>query len=139
MVAWGLGTIFRLKNSQRSFAMCAAMFQNSNSLPIALIQVSLFDSESSMNADYGVDSLFFSVPAFVTQSLVVEVPGFRWGNQDTKDQMLGRALAYLVVYSTLGMMVSHLKARLGNFSLILLKISFIVTLVLRSQAPVESR
>ena len=38
-VAFGLGTLFRLKRSQRSFAMCASMFQNSNSLPIALIQV----------------------------------------------------------------------------------------------------
>jgi predicted permease len=28
-----------LKKSQRAFAMCASMFQNSNSLPIALIQV----------------------------------------------------------------------------------------------------
>ena len=52
------------------------MFQNSNSLPIALIQ-----------------------------SLVVEVPGLKWGHDDTKDQMLGRALTYLVLYSTLGMMV----------------------------------
>jgi predicted permease len=76
-VAYGLGTVFRLKKSQRSFAMCASMFQNSNSLPIALIQ-----------------------------SLVVEVPGLKWGNDDHKDAMLGRALAYLVVYSTLGMMVS---------------------------------
>lgn len=56
--------------------MCAAMFQNSNSLPIALIQ-----------------------------SLVIEVPGLKWGHDDTKDQMLGRALTYLVLYSTLGMMV----------------------------------
>jgi hypothetical protein len=51
------------------------MFQNSNSLPIALIQ-----------------------------SLVVEVPGLKWDEHDTKDQMLGRALTYLVLYSTLGMM-----------------------------------
>lgn len=53
------------------------MFQNSNSLPIALIQ-----------------------------SLVSEVPGLKWGKDDNKDQMVGRALAYMVVYSTLGMMVS---------------------------------
>jgi predicted permease len=53
------------------------MFQNSNSLPIALVQ-----------------------------SLVVEVPGLKRDANDTKDQMLGRALAYLVVYSTLGMIVS---------------------------------
>jgi hypothetical protein len=36
----------------------------------------------------------------------VEVPGLKWGHDDTKDQMLGRALTYLVLYSTLGMMVS---------------------------------
>jgi hypothetical protein len=36
--------------------------------------------------------------------LVVEVPGLKWGRDDTKDQMLGRALTYLVLYSTLGMM-----------------------------------
>lgn len=59
-----------------AFAICAAMFQNSNSLPIALIQ-----------------------------SLVMEVPGLKWGVHDTKDQMLGRALTYLVLYSTLGMML----------------------------------
>lgn len=57
-VAWGLSRAFRLKRSQTqveeasnnsyadhcsAFAICAAMFQNSNSLPIALIQVS-YDS-----------------------------------------------------------------------------------------------
>lgn len=55
------------------------MFQNSNSLPIALVQ-----------------------------SLVSEVPGLKWGKGDTKDQMLGRALTYMVLYSTLGMIVSFL-------------------------------
>lgn len=52
------------------------MFQNSNSLPIALVQ-----------------------------SLVVEVPGLKWDKEDNKDQMLGRALTYMVVYSTLGMVL----------------------------------
>ncbi|WVN88656.1 uncharacterized protein L203_103867 [Cryptococcus depauperatus CBS 7841] len=75
-VAYVLAKILRLSRSQRAFAMCASMFQNSNSLPIALIQ-----------------------------SLVVEVPGLKWGSHDSKDQMLGRALTYLVLYSTLGMMV----------------------------------
>ncbi|WWD21974.1 hypothetical protein CI109_106462 [Kwoniella shandongensis] len=74
-VAWVLSKAFKLKRSQTAFAICAAMFQNSNSLPIALIQ-----------------------------SLVIEVPGLKWGDDDTKDQMLGRALTYLVLYSTLGMM-----------------------------------
>ncbi|WVQ68916.1 uncharacterized protein L199_007125 [Kwoniella botswanensis] len=75
-VAWVLAKLFKLKKSQTAYAMCAAMFQNSNSLPIALIQ-----------------------------SLVIEVPGLKWGKDDTKDQMLGRALTYLVLYSTLGMML----------------------------------
>lgn len=33
------------------------------------------------------------------------VPGLKWGFDDSKDQMLGRALTYLVLYSTLGMML----------------------------------
>lgn len=58
-VAWGMSKMLGLKRSQtsvmlggvhsfaednRAFAMCAAMFQNSNSLPIALIQVSFPDN-----------------------------------------------------------------------------------------------
>lgn len=39
------------------------------------------------------------------QSLVVTVHELKWGKEDTKDSMLGRALTYLVLYSTLGMMV----------------------------------
>jgi auxin efflux carrier family protein len=76
VVAYLLGTTFRLKRSQRSFAMAAAMFMNSNSLPIALMQ-----------------------------SLVVTVPGLKWGHDDTKSSMIGRALTYLVLHSTLGMVV----------------------------------
>lgn len=60
----------------RSFAIAAAMFMNSNSLPIALMQ-----------------------------SLVVTVPGLKWDEDDNKDAMVGRALTYLVLYSTLGMVV----------------------------------
>ncbi|KAF9003152.1 auxin efflux carrier [Hymenopellis radicata] len=75
-VSFLLGWIFRLKRSQRSFAMAASMFMNSNSLPIALMQ-----------------------------SLVVTVPGLKWGEDDNKNAMLGRALSYLVLYSTLGMVL----------------------------------
>ncbi|EKM57652.1 uncharacterized protein PHACADRAFT_170886 [Phanerochaete carnosa HHB-10118-sp] len=75
-VAWVLGFTFRLKRSQRSFAVAAAMFMNSNSLPIALMQ-----------------------------SLVITVPGLKWGDDDNEDAMVGRALTYLVLYSTLGMVV----------------------------------
>ncbi|PSS03520.1 hypothetical protein PHLCEN_2v3972, partial [Hermanssonia centrifuga] len=74
--AFILGWIFRLKRSQRSFAVAASMFMNSNSLPIALMQ-----------------------------SLVVTVPGLKWGDDDNKNSMVGRALTYLVLYSTLGMVV----------------------------------
>ncbi|KAI0064285.1 hypothetical protein BV25DRAFT_1852854 [Artomyces pyxidatus] len=75
-VAYLLSRLFRLKHSQRNFAMAAAMFMNSNSLPIALLQ-----------------------------SLVVAVPGLRWGDDDSKDAMLGRALTYLLLCSTLGMIL----------------------------------
>jgi hypothetical protein len=39
------------------------------------------------------------------QSLVITVHELKWGKGDTKDAMLGRALTYLVLYSTLGMIV----------------------------------
>ncbi|KAJ2915664.1 hypothetical protein MD484_g4769, partial [Candolleomyces efflorescens] len=73
-----LGHIFKLRKSQRSFVMAAAMFMNSNSLPIALMQ-----------------------------SLVVAVPELMWGPDDSKNVMLGRALTYLTMYSTLGMVVRY--------------------------------
>lgn len=75
-VAFTLGWTFRLKRSQRSFAMAASMFMNSNSLPIALMQ-----------------------------SLVITVPSLRWEAEDSKNPMLARALTYLVLYSTLGMVI----------------------------------
>lgn len=64
-----------------NFAMAAAMFMNSNSLPIALMQ-----------------------------SLVVTVPHLKWGADDSADAMVGRALTYLVMYSTLGMVVRPLSS-----------------------------
>ncbi len=53
------------------------MFMNSNSLPVALMQ-----------------------------SLVATVPDLKWEDDDNEDTMIGRALTYLVMYLTLGMMVS---------------------------------
>ncbi|KAI0353944.1 hypothetical protein OH77DRAFT_1426794 [Trametes cingulata] len=76
VVAYVLSVLLRLKKSQRAFAIAASMFMNSNSLPIALMQ-----------------------------SLVVTVPGLKWGDDDNNDAMVGRALTYLVLYSTLGMVV----------------------------------
>ncbi|GAA5943451.1 uncharacterized protein JCM15063_006475 [Sporobolomyces koalae] len=75
-VAYSLGTLFRLQRGQRNFAIACAMFQNSNSLPIALVQ-----------------------------SLLSEKLKLSWGPHDTKDAMLGRALSYLVLFSTLGIIV----------------------------------
>ncbi|KAI1783297.1 membrane transport protein-domain-containing protein [Ganoderma leucocontextum] len=76
IVAYFLSIVMRLKKSQRAFAIAASMFMNSNSLPIALMQ-----------------------------SLVITVPGLKWDEDDNGDAMVGRALTYLVLYSTLGMVV----------------------------------
>ncbi|KAI0371387.1 hypothetical protein BV20DRAFT_965606 [Pilatotrama ljubarskyi] len=75
-VAYVLSVVLRLKQSQRAFAMAASMFMNSNSLPIALMQ-----------------------------SLAISVPGLKWTDDDNTDAMVGRALTYLVLYSTLGMVL----------------------------------
>lgn len=56
--------------------MAAATFMNSNSLPVALLQ-----------------------------SLAATVPGLKWGDDDTKDAMIGRALTYLLLCSTIGQFV----------------------------------
>ncbi|KAJ1018477.1 hypothetical protein NDA18_006628 [Ustilago nuda] len=67
-----------LSTAQRNFAIACAISPNSNSLPVALMR-----------------------------SLVVTVPQLHWDEQgepeDTVDGMLGRALTYLVLFSTLGM------------------------------------
>ncbi|GAA6020954.1 hypothetical protein JCM11491_001561 [Sporobolomyces phaffii] len=76
LVAYVLGRLFGLKKGQRNFAIACAMFQNSNSLPIALVQ-----------------------------SLLKEKLPLSWGKGDSKDAMLGRALSYLVLFSTLGIIV----------------------------------
>ncbi|CAD7065802.1 unnamed protein product [Tilletia caries] len=80
MSALLLSKIAGLSKAQRNFAIACAMSPNSNSLPVALMQ-----------------------------SLVVTVPQLRWDEpgqpKDTKDGMLGRALTYLVLFSTLGLLV----------------------------------
>jgi predicted permease len=95
VVAWLLAFVFRLNRPQRyvsvptflpisslntssrNFAMAAAMIMNSNSLPVALLQ-----------------------------SLVVSVPGLGWGQDDTIDSIVGRALTYIVLSGTMGQFVS---------------------------------
>lgn len=76
LVASVLSRMFGLKKSHLNFAVAASMFMNSNSLPIALMQ-----------------------------SLVISVDGLKWTPDDNANAMLGRALTYLVLYSTLGMML----------------------------------
>ena len=46
-----------------------------------------------------------TLPIALMQSLVNTVSEMKWGPQDTDDEMLGRALTYLVLHSTLGMVV----------------------------------
>ncbi|GAA5899220.1 hypothetical protein JCM6882_009287 [Rhodosporidiobolus microsporus] len=75
-VAWLMGKAVGLKKGQRNFAIACATFQNSNSLPIALLQ-----------------------------SLIGEKLPLAWGPHDTKDAMLGRGLSYLVLFSSLGIIV----------------------------------
>lgn len=73
-----LSWIAGLSSAHRNFAIACAISPNSNSLPVALMQ-----------------------------SLVVTVPQLHWDEagepEDTVDGMLGRALTYLVLFSTLGM------------------------------------
>ncbi|WFD29671.1 hypothetical protein MSPP1_000681 [Malassezia sp. CBS 17886] len=72
LISW----VLRIPGGQRNFVIACSITPNSNSLPIALIQ-----------------------------SLVITVPELHWvrnGNDvDTTDDMLGRALTYLVLFSTL--------------------------------------
>ncbi|GAA6027103.1 hypothetical protein JCM8097_002392 [Rhodosporidiobolus ruineniae] len=75
-VAWTFGRLVGLTRGQRNFAIACATFQNSNSLPIALMQ-----------------------------SLIGEKLPLAWGPHDTKDAMLGRGLSYLVLFSSLGIIV----------------------------------
>jgi predicted permease len=58
--------------------MAAATFMNSNSLPVALLQ-----------------------------SLAATVPELKWGEDDTKDAIIGRALTYLLLCSTIGQFVRN--------------------------------
>ncbi|KAI9433477.1 auxin efflux carrier [Lactarius indigo] len=72
-VAWLLGSLLKLDRPHRNFAMAAAMIMNSNSLPVALLQ-----------------------------SLAVTVPGLQWGQDDTLDAIVGRAITYLLLCGTMG-------------------------------------
>jgi len=75
-VAQIIARFMGLSKMQRNFTVAACMFMNSNSLPVALMQ-----------------------------SLVTSVPHLRWGDDDNSTAMLGRALTYLVLHSSLGMIL----------------------------------
>ena len=46
-----------------------------------------------------------SLPIALMQSRVITVPNLKWGDDDNVNAMVGRALTYLVLYSTMGMVV----------------------------------
>ncbi|PLW46719.1 hypothetical protein PCASD_03657 [Puccinia coronata f. sp. avenae] len=71
--AWCLGKMFQLSRAQFRVAIAGAMFMNTNTIPIALIQ-----------------SLSMSLDKLKINSL------------DTPDKELGRAFSYLAIYSLLG-------------------------------------
>ncbi|KAK7030531.1 auxin efflux carrier [Favolaschia claudopus] len=75
-VSFLLSTVFRLQRQQRNFTLAASMFMNSNSLPVALMQ-----------------------------SLVVTLPALKQNPDDNPNAMVGRALTYLLLYSTIGMVL----------------------------------
>jgi hypothetical protein len=78
--------------------MAAAMIMNSNSLPVALLQ-----------------------------SLVFSVPGLEWGQDDTIDSIVGRALTYILLSGTMGQFVSFFLS-----SIVLKTSQFLDSLELRS-------
>ena len=59
-----------------------------------------------------------SLPIALMQSLVITVPNLKWGDDDNVNAMVGRALTYLVLYSTMGMVVctsqAQMLCKLGN-------------------------
>ncbi|EGG01537.1 uncharacterized protein MELLADRAFT_117767 [Melampsora larici-populina 98AG31] len=71
--------VFRLRTSESKFCIAVSMFMNSNSLPIALV-TSLIGHLQGTN-------------------------GLEWGPNDSKDKQLGRSITYLVVFSTLGLVL----------------------------------
>jgi hypothetical protein len=46
-----------------------------------------------------------SLPVALLQSLAATVPDLKWGEDDTKDAIIGRALTYLLLCSTIGQFV----------------------------------
>jgi predicted permease len=83
-------SISHVNTFSRNFAMAASMIMNSNSLPVALLQ-----------------------------SLAVSVPGLEWGQDDTIDSIIARALAYTLLSGTMGQFVSFFSTTncVGNFTI----------------------
>ncbi|KAI8443753.1 auxin efflux carrier [Phakopsora pachyrhizi] len=79
VIGWLLSKAFRLKRAETNFCLSFSMFMNSNSLPIALM-------------------------TSLTRGLH-DKGGLNWGADDSRDKQLGRSLSYLVVFSTMGLIV----------------------------------
>ncbi|EGG06612.1 uncharacterized protein MELLADRAFT_63226 [Melampsora larici-populina 98AG31] len=74
-----LARVLRLTTPDRKFSMAISMFMNSSALPVAL-SMSLIQNSGSKNV-------------------------FQWGAEDTRDEQIGRTLAYIILFSTLGFLV----------------------------------
>lgn len=87
--------MFRLSKSQRAFAIACATFMNRCAKTTCLYEPQEADAASFSN----------SLPIALMQSLTYTVDSLKWGTQDSRDAMLGRALSYLVLFSTLGIIL----------------------------------
>ncbi|KAH9818419.1 auxin efflux carrier [Melampsora americana] len=74
-----ISRVFRLTTPDRKYCMLISMFMNSSALPVAL-SMSLIQNSGPKNV-------------------------FQWGSEDTKDEQIGRTLAYIILFSTLGFLV----------------------------------
>lgn len=95
LIAYLMGTAFRLSRSQRAFAIACATFMNRCAVRSTNPHVLVL-----MPSDYSN-----SLPIGLMQSLTYTVDELHWGKHDSHEAMLGRALSYLVLFSTLGIIL----------------------------------
>ncbi|MBW0509798.1 hypothetical protein O181_049513 [Austropuccinia psidii MF-1] len=79
IIACLLAKLFKLPKPEQNFCISFSMFMNSNSLPIALMTSLISTLHQNLN----------------------------WGHDDSKDKQIGRSLSYLVIFSTLGMILRY--------------------------------
>ena len=80
-VAFVMAKVFRLKRSQMAFAVACAGFPNSNC-----------EANDVCSVWLALKSRLSALPIALVQSLVISLTDLKWGKDDHKDQMLGRAL-----------------------------------------------